>query len=79
MSLKRYQLGDVVAVEWTAEMAEQFPEADHHGCRQEMWHNGQYWRSYDPPRCHGYHCPKCGAPCGYNGHTHCEEGSTWTR
>lgn len=67
----RYLIGPPVAVEWNAQLAQQFPGADHHGCRQELWHDGQIWRRHEPPRCHGYHCPNCGAPCGSNGHRNC--------
>jgi len=66
-----YRLLDTVAVEWNDMMAVVFPDADHTGCRQEMWHNGQYWETYTPARCVGYHCPKCGGPCGSYGHTKC--------
>lgn len=67
----RYLLGDPVAVEWNGELAQRFPDADHHGCRQEMWHDGQHWRRHTPIRCHGYHCPRCGQACGSNGHRDC--------
>jgi len=68
----RYQLGDVVAVEWNPSLAERFPAADHHGCRQEMWHNGEYWKPFNPVRCGGYHCPHCGAATGSFGHRECD-------
>lgn len=67
----RYQLGDVVAVEWNPSLAKRFPAADHHGCRQSMWHDGDTWQRFDPVRCHGYHCPTCGAATGGYGHREC--------
>ena len=70
----RYQtIGGPVAVQWNAQMAQMFPAADHHGCRQEMNHNGTYWVSFNPPRCHGYHCPNCGAATGSFGHRPCDK------
>lgn len=73
MSLDRYQLGYVVAVSWNDEMAARFPNADHYGCRQEMWHDGERWQRHDPVRCHGYHCNRCGAATGSFGHTDCPD------
>lgn len=69
--LDNYELGDIVAVQWYAGMNDLFPNADHTGCRQEMYHDGEYWRSYDPPRCMGYHCLRCGAATGMFGHRGC--------
>lgn len=70
----RYQLiGGPVAIEWNAQLAELFPNADHHGCRQQMYVDETgHWSPYAPARCIGYHCPKCGAAVGMNGHTVCE-------
>jgi len=68
----RYQLGDMVAVEWNAELAERFPAADHYGCRQELWHNGTSWQRFNPVLCRGYHCPQCGAATGGYGHRECD-------
>ena len=67
----RYKLGDVVAVEWNPALAEQFPVADHHGCRQELWHDGDTWQRFDPVRCHGFHCNRCGAATNSYGHHNC--------
>lgn len=74
MMLDYYELGPIVAVEWSPTMAEKFPNAEHHGCRQLMLHNNSgHWQPYNPPRCHGYHCPQCGAACGQYGHRNCTE------
>ncbi len=66
-----YRLLNTVAVQWCPEMAKQFPNADHGGCRQELWHNGEHWERFTPPRCHGYHCPECGEATGSYGHRAC--------
>lgn len=73
MSLDHYKLSYLVAVTWNDEMAQRFPNADHHGCRQEMFHNGTHWESYSPARCRGYHCNRCGAATGSFGHTDCPD------
>ena len=73
MSLDRYQLGYVVAVSWNDDMARRFPNADHHGCRQEMRDMGDRYTPFDPPRCHGYHCNRCGAATGSFGHNDCPD------
>lgn len=67
----RYQIGPVVAVQWHADLEQQFPDADHHGCRQEMRHTGSGWEPHYPVRCVGYHCPHCGAATGSFGHRDC--------
>lgn len=66
-----YRLGETVAVMWNPTMAAMFPDADHQGCRQEMRHNGQVWEPHNPVKCHGYHCPLCGAATGMFGHREC--------
>lgn len=66
--LDRYELGEVVAVQWNPALAAEFPDAKHTHCRQAMWHDSDSWRPYNPPRCVGYHCPKCGAPVNSYGH-----------
>lgn len=71
--IEHYQPGEVLAIQWNTEMAARFPNADHHGCRQEMWHDGTYWKTYSPPRCSGYHCNRCGAATGMFGHTNCPD------
>lgn len=63
----RYELGDVVAVQWNRDLATLFPRAPHHGCRQMMRADGDRWVPFDPPRCADYHCPRCGAPCNMMG------------
>ena len=68
-----YELGELLAVEWNDDMAERFPNADHDTCRQEViWDDGN-WRPYDPPRCHGWHCNRCGAPTNSYGHHRCPD------
>lgn len=66
--LSRYQLGELLAVTWTDEMAQRFPNADHAGCRALM----------DPAtqrvtRCIGWHCNRCGAPTNSYGHHDCPD------
>jgi len=71
----RYQItGDPVAVQWNAQMAQLFPNADHHGCRQKLRADpagGRQWAPCDPVQCLGYHCPQCGAATGQYGHRSC--------
>lgn len=62
-----------VAVQWNDALAQQFPNADHHGCRQSMRDEGDRFVPFDPPLCHGYHCPHCGNACGMYGHNNCQE------
>lgn len=76
MSLDRYRLGEILATGWNPEMAARFPNADHHGCRQEMWHDGTYWQRFDPVRCGGYHCNRCGAATNSYGHHDCPDRIT---
>lgn len=71
MNLEHYELRDILAVQWYDAMWERFPNADHRGCRQEMYNDGQRWRSYDPPRCKGFHCVRCGEATGQFGHRNC--------
>ena len=66
-----YRLGLVVAVQWCDDMAAQFPDADHNGCRQSMRPVHDRWQPFDPPLCHGYHCPHCGTATGQYGHRGC--------
>lgn len=73
MSLGRYRIGEILCTEWNPEMAARFPNADHHGCRQEMWHDGTYWKTHSPARCHGYHCNRCGAATNSYGHHNCPD------
>lgn len=83
MSLDRYRLGELLAVQWNDDMAQRFPNADHHGCRQLMRQGpliqGPFeepyrdWVPFDPPRCSGYHCNRCGAPTNMFGHHDCPD------
>ena len=73
MSLDRYQLGEVLATQWCDDMAARFPNADHHGCRQEMQAINDRWKPYNPARCHGWHCNRCGAPTNAYGHHNCPD------
>lgn len=75
----RYRITELVATEWNAEMAARFPNADHHGCRQQMrkappisYKRGP-WIPYEPPRCMDWHCNRCGAPTGMMGHRDCPD------
>jgi len=76
MTLDRYQLGEVLAVGWNADMAARFPNANHHGCRQEMRPVNDRWQPFNPPRCHGWHCNRCGAPTNSYGHHECPDRVT---
>jgi hypothetical protein len=69
--MENYKLGDVIAVQWNPELAELFPNADHTGCRQEMRHDGTSWFPYNPVRCFGWHCNRCGKPTNIMGHHDC--------
>ena len=73
MSLDRYELREVLAVSWNEAMAARFPNADHSQCRQEMWHDGEMWRSFSPVRCGGWHCNRCGAATNGFGHHECPD------
>lgn len=69
----RYQItGGPVAIQWNDALAQQFPDADHNGCLQSMTFDGDQWHTHNPPLCHGYHCPNCGAACGMIGHRKCQ-------
>ena len=76
----RYRIiGDgPVAVQWNSTLADQFPDATHHGCLQShRWNTVlNQWVPFEPPLCHGWHCPHCGQPCGSNGHPHCPNTTT---
>lgn len=70
----RYQtVGEPVAVQWNPDLEQRFPRADHHGCLQSMTFDAETdtWRRHEPPICHGYHCPRCGAAVGSMGHRTC--------
>lgn len=69
----RYELRELVAVEWNTLLRAQFPHAEHTGCRQMMRPDmdSERWVPFDPPRCVDWHCPYCGESCGSNGHPNC--------
>jgi hypothetical protein len=69
----RYQIGELLAAQWNDEMAQRFPNAEHRGCRQEMREVIDRWQPYDPPRCRGYHCNRCGAQTNSFGHHNCPD------
>lgn len=72
MTLDNYTLGELLAVQWNPELAKQFPNADHRACRQEMrWDESKGWQSYNPVRCIGWHCHRCGEPTNMMGHHKC--------
>lgn len=71
----RYEIGDLVAVQWSERMAALFPHADHTGCYQSMRMVPELgWRPFSPALCHDWHCPRCGAPTNSHGH-HQEQNS----
>jgi hypothetical protein len=73
MSLEDYLLGPVVAVIWNSSLANKFPDADHHNCLQSFRYDDKRneYLPLDPPLCHGWHCPLCGAATGSMGHKTC--------
>lgn len=71
--LGRYQPIELVAVGWSPEMAARFPNADHNGCRQEGRLGDDGWEPFDPPRCQGWHCNRCGSPTNAWGHHSCPD------
>ncbi len=73
MSLEDYILGPIVAVIWNDSLAAKFPNAKHNQCLQSFRFNEttDEWQPLDPPLCHGWHCPRCGAPTGSTGHRTC--------
>lgn len=74
MSLDRYRLGELLAVQWNDEMAQRFPNADHHGCRQLMQlTEDKGWQPHSPVMCSGYHCNRCGVPTNMFGHHDCPD------
>lgn len=74
MSLERkWQLRELVAVQWNPEMAQRFPNVEHTFCRQEFAQQGGRWVPMDPPRCMGWHCNRCGAPTNAWGHHDCPD------
>lgn len=69
----KWQLGELLAVSWDADMASRFPNADHASCRQQMQPGPDGWEPFDPPRCAGFHCNRCGAPTNSYGHHDCPD------
>ncbi|TXH16446.1 MAG: hypothetical protein E6R06_31085 [Mycobacterium sp.] len=63
----RFELGELLAVEWNADMAQRFPNADHNGCRVQVDTEGQV------VACHDWHCNRCGAPTNSYGHHECPD------
>ncbi|QFG04906.1 hypothetical protein SEA_NITZEL_81 [Mycobacterium phage Nitzel] len=70
---ERFQMLELMAVEWNDEMAARFPNASHVGCRQQVWHDGIGWRSFEPVRCRDLHCNRCGSPTGCYGQHECPD------
>ena len=70
----QYQKREMLAVTWSQDMNERFPAADHTHCKIELYRdeNGE-WRSYDPVRCHGWHCNRCGTPTSSLGTHDCPD------
>lgn len=64
----RYELGELVAVQWSEEMRARFPYADHSGCYQSLRRTDGGWVPFSPALCHDWHCPRCGAPTNGYGH-----------
>jgi hypothetical protein len=54
-------------------MADRFPSASHAGCRQQMELRGGEFHSFDPPRCMGWHCNRCGKATNSYGHHSCPD------
>ncbi len=63
----KWELVELLAVMWNPEMAQRFPNAEHHFCRQEMRHDET------APRCVGWHCNRCGAATNSYGHHKCPD------
>jgi hypothetical protein len=69
----KWVVQELVAVMWNDGMAQRFPSADHVGCRQLFQHKDGQWVEFDPPRCVGWHCNRCGAPTNSWGHHDCPD------
>lgn len=67
----RWEVQELVAAGWNGDLAARFPDADHAGCRQMMYHEHGGWHPYDPPKCLDWHCNRCGAPTNSFGHHDC--------
>ena len=71
--LGEWQVQELVAVMWNDDMAARFPNAEHTMCRQEFWNKDGMAEPFDPPRCRGWHCNRCGAPTNDRGHHTCPD------
>lgn len=71
VSDNKWTITELLAVGWSEDMTQRFPNADHTFCRQEM--NPATCQPYDPVRCHGWHCNRCGAPTSDQGHHYCPD------
>lgn len=58
-----YKVGELLAVEWSPEMAARFPNVSHAECRVNRREN----------RCYGLHCNRCGAPTDAQGGHNCPD------
>lgn len=66
----RYEICELVAVGWSDDMAERFPNADHTMCRQEFQ---EIYGRIVPTRCRGWHCNRCGKPTNCQGGHDCPD------
>jgi len=71
--LGKWTVGELLAVRWDDEMAQRFPNANHALCRQEMERRADGMHPFDPPHCIGWHCNRCGATTGDQGHHYCPD------
>lgn len=71
----KWKLTELLAVQWNPEMAQRFPNAEHAGCRQEMrpTDSPAGFEPYDPVRCVGWHCDRCGQATNSYGHHNCPD------
>jgi hypothetical protein len=69
----KWEAVELLAVMWSSEMAERFPNADHSGCRQELRATDAGFEPFDPPRCFGWHCNRCGRATNCYGHHNCPD------
>ena len=63
----RWELAELVAVMWSADMAARFPNASHVFCRAVHNHQGEF------VKCYGWHCNRCGVPTNMYGHHDCPD------
>lgn len=69
----KWEIQELLAVTWNDEMAQRFPNAEHHFCRQEMRPTEDGFAPFDPPHCVGWHCNRCGAATNSYGHHNCPD------